>query len=59
MQAYAIVWGPAQKGVVLRLRSGNEVLAIFSEYKDVVKTLAGLTDIDNHKIIEVEISSAS
>lgn len=56
MKAYAIVWGPQQKGVTLTLPSGNICLAIFHEYKDAVKTLAGFSDADDHRIIDVRIT---
>lgn len=59
MKAYAIVWGPQKNGVTLNLRSGNTCLAIFHEYSEAVKTLAGFADSSTtHRIIEVEISLA-
>lgn len=57
MKAYAIVWGPNNNGVTLRLRSGNTSLAIFSEYMDAVKTLAGFDNANDHRIIEVKVTA--
>lgn len=58
MKAWAIVWGPNRNGVTLNLRSGNTCLAVFPEYSQAVKTLAGFDNSDTHRIIEVEISLA-
>ena len=56
MKAYAIVWGPQQKGVTLTLPSGNVCLAVFHEYKQAVNTLAGFSNADDHRIIPVELT---
>lgn len=58
MKAFAIVWGPKNNGVELHLPSGNRSLAIFNTYQQAVKTLAGFEDADDHRIIDVEITTA-
>lgn len=56
MKAWAIVWGPKNNGVEVKLSSGNTALAIFHSYNKAVKTLATFeNDDDDHRIIEVEV----
>lgn len=55
MKAHAIVWGPTNKGVTLQTREGNTALAVFHEYKEAVRTLAGFEDANEMRIIEVEV----
>lgn len=56
MKAHAIVHGPKNSGVTVQTQSGNTVLAIFHEYKQAVRVLAGFEDDGyEYKIIDVEV----
>ena len=60
MKAFAIVHGPNNNGVTIRTSNGNTALAIFHEYKEAVRVLAGFIEEGgaDMKIIDVEITLA-
>lgn len=57
MKAWAIVWGPDNNAVEVYLSSGNKCSAIFFEYEQAVRTLAGFKEIGDRHIIPVRITA--